>query len=109
MVLNFLGSINEGGHEGWVEFTLATPSEPSWEIGGVDAVPYVSKGYAGPANHTILLDGIAVHSWTGIPVSQVPLHWMPAKPTTARTLRIVSAKQASWVDWMSVSIFSCDT
>jgi hypothetical protein len=106
---SLLGSINEGGHTGWIEFTLATPSDPSWEIGAVEAVPYISPGYAGLADHTILLDGVAVHSWTGNPVSQVALRWTPAKATIARIVRIVSAKQASWVDWVSISIFSCDT
>jgi hypothetical protein len=62
---SLLGSINEGASEGWVEFTLAGPAAPAWAIGGVTAVPEISP--MGPANHTILLDGVAVHSWVGLP------------------------------------------
>jgi hypothetical protein len=30
---SLLGSINEGASSGWVEFTLALPSDPGWSIG----------------------------------------------------------------------------
>lgn len=62
----------------------------------------------GLANHTILLDGVAVHSWVGTPMNHEPLNWSPTKATSARKLRIQSVNEKSWVDWISISIYVCD-
>ena len=102
---SLLGSINEGASKGWVELTLALPSSPSWEIGGLTAVPEMSP--LGWANHTILLDGKVVQRWSGPQKSQVARHWSPATKTAARTLRIESETQDSWVDWVSISVYVC--
>ena len=102
---SLLGSINEGASKGWIEFTLALPSSPSWDVGGVIAVPEMSP--VGPANHTILLDGQVVHRWVGPEQSHVPRSWAPATKTNARTLRIESATGKSWVDWVSISVYVC--
>jgi hypothetical protein len=104
---SLLGSINEGASSGWIEFTLASSAENAWSIGGVVAVPEMSP--VGPANHTVFLDGEAVHSWVGTPVDHEPLNWSPAKATSGRTLRIQSVNQKSWVDWVSISIYVCDS
>ena len=104
---SLLGSINEGASKGWVEFTLALPSSPSWEIGGLTAVPEMSP--LGPANHTILLDGKVVQRWSGPQESRVARHWSPGTKTTARTLRIESETHSSWVDWVSISVYVCAT
>ena len=104
---SLLGAINEGASSGWVEFTLASSADKAWSIGGVVAVPEMSP--VGPANHTILLDGEAVHSWVGTPVDHEPLNWSPAKATSARKLRIQSVNHESWVDWVSISIYVCDS
>ena len=63
----------------------------------------------GWANHTILLDGKVVQQWSGPQKSHVARHWAPATKTTARTLRIESETQDSWVDWISISVYVCDT
>jgi len=102
---SLLGSINEASPKGWVEFTLALPSSPSWEIGGLTVVPEMSP--LGWANHTILLDGKVVQRWSGPQQSHVARHWAPPAKTTARTLRIESETQQSWVDWVSISVYVC--
>ena len=71
-----------------------------------DQVPEMSP--VGPANHTIYLDGEAVHSWVGTPTDHEPLNWNPVKTTRARKLRIQSVNDKSWVDWISISIYVCD-
>ena len=102
---SLLGSINEGAPQGWVEFTLALPSAPSWEIGGLTAVPEMSP--EGTANHTILLDGKVVGRWSGPQQSHVARHWSPTTKVNARTLRIESETHKSWVDWTSISVYVC--
>ena len=85
---------------------VCVQSSPSWEIGGITAVPEMSP--IGPANHTILLDGKVVQRWSGPQQSHVARHWAPKAQTTARTLRIESATDKSWVDWLSITVYVCE-
>jgi len=101
------GAANLGRAPAWIEFQLARPNQQSWQLGGVQAKPEMKP--VGNATHVLSLDGSVAHVWRVRPHHNLlpMLTWRPATPTTARTLRIASSQQPSWVAWVSISVFTC--